>query len=161
MSPERFDHLLLLVGPHIIKKHCRSRQTFTPAERLTITLRYLASGDSQQCQSFNFRIGRTTVWNIIRETCAGIWSALYRKFISNLQRWKKIKIIFRSNSTMKRETTVKQRWNNDAHIFNNSEIGKAFLANEMNVRLLTKVSNYSLSYVIVSWSDEILLWKLG
>lgn len=46
---------------------------------------------------------------------------------------------------------------NDAHIFNNSDIGKAFLVNAMNVLLPSKVDSYCLPYVIVS--DEIFAWK--
>ena len=61
MSSERFEDLLSRVGPLIKKKKCRSREPISPAERLMVTLRYLASGDSQQTQSFYFRMGRSTV----------------------------------------------------------------------------------------------------
>ena len=50
--------------------------TITPQERLVITLRYLAIGDSQQSQSFNFFVGRATVCKIRKETCREIWNAL-------------------------------------------------------------------------------------
>jgi len=76
MSPERFQHLLALVEPFILKKPCRSRKPIAPAERLMVTLRYLATGDSQQSQSFAFRIGRSTLSSILRETCQAIWLAL-------------------------------------------------------------------------------------
>ena len=77
MSPERLEHLVRLVGPYITKKDCRSRETISVNERLILTLRYLASGDSQQSpQSFSFRVGCSTVSNIIRETCDEIWKAL-------------------------------------------------------------------------------------
>ena len=93
MSPERFDNLLQLVGPYIKKKKCKTRESITPAERLTITIRYLASGDSQQSQSFNFRVGRATVCNIIRDTCRAIWLALNENYLKppmSLEDWKKI-----------------------------------------------------------------------
>ena len=48
MSPERFENLLTLVGPFIAKKPYRSRSSISEAERLMVTLRYLATGDSQQ-----------------------------------------------------------------------------------------------------------------
>ena len=63
MSPERFEHLLKIVSPNIEKKECSSRKTLSPAERLVITLRFLATGDSQVSQAFNFRVGRSTVCN--------------------------------------------------------------------------------------------------
>ena len=36
MSPERFEHLLTLVGPLIVKKPCRSRKTISEAERWSL-----------------------------------------------------------------------------------------------------------------------------
>ena len=76
MSPERFEHLVGIVSPFIKKKHCRSRTPLSPAERMVITIRYLATGDSQLSQAFNFRFGRSTACNIIKETCGGIWLAM-------------------------------------------------------------------------------------
>lgn len=81
MSPERFEHLLTHVGPLLTKKPCRSRQPISAAERLMITLRFLATGDSQQTQSFLFRVGRSTVSGIIRETCEAIWTALQGEYV--------------------------------------------------------------------------------
>ena len=43
-----------------------------PGERLAITLRYFATGDSQASLSFAFRRGRSTITNILRETCGEI-----------------------------------------------------------------------------------------
>lgn len=76
MSPERFEHLLSIVAPLIIKKPCNSRTPISPKERLILTLRFLASGDSQQSQLFAFRLGKTTVSNAIIETTHAIWVAL-------------------------------------------------------------------------------------
>ena len=82
MSPERFDHLLSLVGPLISKLATRFRNPISPSERLAVTLHYLATGDSQQSQSFDFGIGKSTVSNIIRETCDGICQALLEKYLT-------------------------------------------------------------------------------
>ena len=93
MSPQRFEHLLSLVGPLITKENTRLRGAITAAEWLTLTLRYLASGDAQQSQTFNFRIGKSTVSGIIRETCDAIWNVLhgvYLKTPSTPREWKKI-----------------------------------------------------------------------
>ena len=70
-----------LVGPHIAKQTTPLRETINPSERLVITLRYLASGDSQQSQSFNFRVGQSSVCEIVKETCVGIWNALNTKYL--------------------------------------------------------------------------------
>ena len=92
MSPERFQHLLALVEPFILKKPCRSRKPIAPAERLMVTLRYLATGDPQQSQSFAFRIGRSTLSSILRETCQAIWLALqdYMKSPSTTTDWSRV-----------------------------------------------------------------------
>ena len=63
MSPGRFEHLLSLVGPPIKKTDTNFRKAVEPAQRLTLTLRFLASGDSQ-------------VSRIINETSAAIWEKL-------------------------------------------------------------------------------------
>ena len=55
MSPERFDHLLSVVEEKR-KKKTYIRESISPAERLAITLRYLASGDSQQSIAFLFKV---------------------------------------------------------------------------------------------------------
>ena len=81
MSPESFDHILSLVEPLIIKKSTTLREPISPAERLSLTLRFLASGSSQTSMSFSYRIGTTTVSNIIRETCCVLWQALHEKYL--------------------------------------------------------------------------------
>lgn len=93
MSPERFEHLLSLVGPSIVKKDTNFRKAIPPAERLALTLRFLASGESQISLSFSFRIGRKTVSQIISETCAAIYTCLLETYMSAPKReddWKRI-----------------------------------------------------------------------
>ena len=89
MTPQRFKHLLSLVEEDIAKDSTR-RHTISPAERLAITLRYLATGDSQQSQSFNFRVGRSTVCGIVNEVCVALWNKLspeYLKMPSTATEW--------------------------------------------------------------------------
>ena len=99
MSPYRFEHQLSLVAPLMWKKSTKLRSPISDAERLTLTLRYLATGDSQQFQSFNFKIGRSTVSNIIRETRDAIWMQLHATYVStpkSPQEWKRISEEFSS-----------------------------------------------------------------
>ena len=72
MSKERFDHLLELIREKITKKDTVLRKAISAEERLVITIRYLASGMSQQDLCWNFRVGRTTVSNILKEVCAAV-----------------------------------------------------------------------------------------
>ncbi|CAB4007448.1 Hypothetical predicted protein [Paramuricea clavata] len=93
MSPDLFDHLLSLVGPLIAKKHCKSRKPISPSKRLAVTVRYLATGDSQQSHAFYFRIGRSTVSNIVKESCYALCTALnqdYLKSPSTEEQWTNI-----------------------------------------------------------------------
>ena len=75
MSPNRFDHLLELVKPMITKKNA-VRAPIPPDERLAITLRFLASGESQTSLSYYFKIGKATVCGIVKEACEAIWTPL-------------------------------------------------------------------------------------
>ena len=75
MSKERFDHLLSMVRDKITKKDTQLRESITAEERLIITLRYLASGMAQQDFCWNFRIGRTTASNIVREVSIALYDA--------------------------------------------------------------------------------------
>ena len=68
-------------------------QPIPAAERLALTIRYLASADSQQSMSFSYRMGKATVSNIIQETGQGIWDALnadYLRPATLTDEWKNI-----------------------------------------------------------------------
>ena len=93
MSPERFEHLLGLVGPLIMKHDTRFRKAIPVDERLSLSLRYLASGDSQISLSYLFRIGRKTVSSIISETTYAIAEVLrpiYLTCPTTVEHWKTI-----------------------------------------------------------------------
>ncbi|KAK3916693.1 Protein ALP1-like [Frankliniella fusca] len=74
MTPESFDWLLERVSGVLAKKS--NRKSISPGERLAVTLRYLASGDSHVSLSYLFRIGKQTISKIVTETTAVIWYAL-------------------------------------------------------------------------------------
>ena len=80
MSPESFDHLSL-VSPLISKHTTKLREPVSAAERPVLTLRFLASENSQQSMSFSYRVGRQTVSSIIKETCRAIWQVLNEKYL--------------------------------------------------------------------------------
>ena len=91
ISPERFDHLLSLVEEKI-KRKTHIREPTSPAERLAITLRYLASGDRQQSIAFLFKIGHSTANKMVNEVCDALWDALqdYISQPSSESDWKNI-----------------------------------------------------------------------
>ena len=55
MSPERYFQLLEMVEPLIRRRDTNFRKAISADERLTLTLRYLASGSMQESLSFSFR----------------------------------------------------------------------------------------------------------
>ena len=82
MSPESFDCILREIAPDISKKSTCMRETISAEERLALTLRYLASGESQQSLSYSFRIGRSTASGIISEVCEAIWNRLNKNYVT-------------------------------------------------------------------------------
>ena len=93
MSPESFECLYNLVGPRIEKTNTAMREAISAAERLTLTVHYLAYGGTQQSMSFSYRISRSTVSLIVKETCTAIWDALHQVYLRKPQGsedWKNI-----------------------------------------------------------------------
>ena len=82
MSPERLEHLLGMVAPLIVKEDTKMRKSIPPEERLVVTLRFLASGDSQQSLSYSYRIGKSTLSTVISETADAIYKCLEKEYIS-------------------------------------------------------------------------------
>ena len=65
----------------IEKKDTAFRKSFPAADRLAITLHYLAYGETQLSLSHSYRIGRSTVSTIITETCKTIHTALKDRYL--------------------------------------------------------------------------------
>ena len=78
---------------HISKENTGFRESVPASTRLAVTLRYLASSESQQSLSWSFRLGRTTVSKIVREIGEAIWkvlSSIYLCSPSTKQEWEQI-----------------------------------------------------------------------
>ena len=82
MSLECFQPLLSLVKRLIEKKDTKFRKCVSAAERLALTLQFLATSDSQQSLSFSLRIGKATISKIISETCSAIYIVLKDTYLS-------------------------------------------------------------------------------
>ena len=75
-TPEMFDHLFSFVKEQIETKDTPFRKYVPAAACLTITLRYLVAGETQQSLSYSYRVGRSTICNIVSETCIAIYESL-------------------------------------------------------------------------------------
>ena len=78
MDTRTFKDLRSWVAP-IIQKSSLQRSTAIPAEKLYVTLRYLATGDSQTTICTSYKISPTTMGRIISETCQTLWTVLSEK----------------------------------------------------------------------------------
>jgi len=75
MGPEKFEEILSYVAPKITKCSVR-REPIGPSERLCVTLRYLVTGDAQTTIAASYRMSRSSVSRIIKETSDALWSGL-------------------------------------------------------------------------------------
>ncbi|XP_062571585.1 uncharacterized protein LOC134233621 [Saccostrea cucullata] len=93
MDEDSFMELLHLVTPHIKRRNTVMRDAIPPAERLSITLRFLATGDTYQSLEYLYRIPKQTLSTIIPETCTAIYNVLkerYLKVPSTPEEWERI-----------------------------------------------------------------------
>ncbi|XP_018357375.1 PREDICTED: uncharacterized protein LOC108757457 [Trachymyrmex cornetzi] len=91
MSPLQFDELLEMIEP-VITKVRLTREPLHPGLRLSLTLRYLASGDSMISLHYLYRVGKSTVPKIIMETTEALWQILQPQVLPppTVQTWTKI-----------------------------------------------------------------------
>ncbi|XP_060880360.1 uncharacterized protein LOC132952183 [Metopolophium dirhodum] len=76
MSISSFDELLLRVKHRLQKKNTILRDSIPPEERLSVTLRYLATGTNFSSLHFDFLMGVSTIAKVVNETCMVVWDEL-------------------------------------------------------------------------------------
>nr|CAH7746905.1 unnamed protein product [Callosobruchus chinensis] len=77
MTAEDFERLIILVGPKISKMYTKFRKAISVQDRLAITLRFLATGDSFTSLQYLFKESKQRVSIIIiEETCNALIQAL-------------------------------------------------------------------------------------
>ncbi|XP_077277014.1 uncharacterized protein LOC143905464 isoform X2 [Temnothorax americanus] len=81
MTPDMFEDLVEKLSPLIKRQDTHLRQSISPAERLAVTLRHLATGESQESLSYHFRLGQSTISGIIKDTCRALISVLQEKHL--------------------------------------------------------------------------------
>ncbi|XP_046686715.1 uncharacterized protein LOC124372373 [Homalodisca vitripennis] len=93
MNEETYLDLLSRVSPLIKKKDTVMRTAITPHERLTATLRYLATGRPLEDLKYSTIVSPQALGNIIEETCKVILKVLkneFCKFPTSEEEWKAI-----------------------------------------------------------------------
>ena len=90
MSPDALNDLAQLLQQ---KQNTNFQQSICVKERLAVTLHYPASGDSQQSLGWAHRIGKATIFKIIKETINAVWQVLKEVSLKSPQEvadWKAI-----------------------------------------------------------------------
>ncbi|XP_073411611.1 uncharacterized protein [Dendrobates tinctorius] len=81
MTKETFPYLLGRVKEVIRRQDTQLRRAITPEERLLVTLRFLATGETLSSLHFQYRIGISTLSGIVADTCQALWNVLCPKFM--------------------------------------------------------------------------------
>ncbi|XP_016843176.1 uncharacterized protein LOC107981577 [Nasonia vitripennis] len=72
-----FEYVLSKITPLLMKNLCNFHvQPIMPEERLVLTLRFVATGNTYSELAFSFKMGIKTFSNIISETMNCLWSVL-------------------------------------------------------------------------------------
>ena len=76
MTKHSFDHLLEMITSLIKKDDTNMREAIIPGLKLAVTLHHLAEGASQASIADHYRLGRSTVSQIIYDTSEAIYKVL-------------------------------------------------------------------------------------
>lgn len=76
VGAEQFEHLLSLVTPYIQKQDTVLRQSVSAKQRLVVTLRFLATGNSYQDLRYSTLSSQPLMSQIIPETCRAVYKCL-------------------------------------------------------------------------------------
>ena len=105
MSQETFENLLRLVGPLVTKAKKVVREPLSVAERLSLTIHFLAYGDMQLSFDVFLQWHCQVISSIVCDTCSSVWEALHS---TNLRvpktraNWKKVANQFQDFSSCDR-----------------------------------------------------------
>ncbi|XP_044157454.1 protein ANTAGONIST OF LIKE HETEROCHROMATIN PROTEIN 1-like [Bufo gargarizans] len=92
MTVESFDQLLQRISTRIERQDTRFRRAISPAERLMVTIRFLATGESLSSLHYQYRMGISTISSIVQDTCRALWEVLCEDCIPHptTQQWLQI-----------------------------------------------------------------------
>lgn len=81
MDEATYFDLLKRVTPYIERRDTRMRKAITAHERLTATLRFLATGRGYEDLKFTCAISASSLSEIIPETCKAIYDTLKQEYL--------------------------------------------------------------------------------
>lgn len=86
MSSEDFEKLINLVGHRIAKKDTNYREAIPVRERLAITLRFLATGDSYHSLMYLFKVSKQSISIIVPDVCDALIEVLKECLMVNIEK---------------------------------------------------------------------------
>ena len=77
----RSSTVIALMESLVIKEETNYRKSISHAEHLALTIRFLATGESQISLSFSFWIGKSAVSKIIAENCDALHPVFFPPYV--------------------------------------------------------------------------------
>ena len=102
MTPEFFEMIKTRLEPCLARQATNYRAPISVGEKLALTIRYLATGESYTSLSCQFRVGRSTISKCLPEVCRAIQDEFTREYLrcpTTPDEWKEL------------ETELRIRWN--------------------------------------------------
>jgi hypothetical protein len=118
MPHEKFVALVQAIGPLLTKQETHMRKSIEPNERLALAIRYVATGETFQSLFFQFRIGKSTISQIVMEVCDAINQVLgnqHLKTPNTVEKWHDIADLFYSKWNIPNNIGAINRWQTDSY----------------------------------------------
>ena len=81
MTPEFFEMIKTRLEPRLARQATNYRAPISVGEKLALTIRYLATGESYTSLSCQFRVGRSTISKFLPEVCRAIQDEFTREYL--------------------------------------------------------------------------------
>ena len=81
MTPEFFEMIKTRLEPCLARQATNYRAPISVGEKLALTIRYLATGESYTSLSCQFRVGRSTISKFLPEVCRAIQDEFTREYL--------------------------------------------------------------------------------
>ena len=98
MTPEFFEIIKTRLEPCLARQATNYRAPISVGEKLALTIRYLATGESYTSLSCQFRVGRSTISKFLPEVCRAIQDEFTREYLrcpTTPDEWKELETEFR------------------------------------------------------------------
>ena len=103
MTPEFFEMIKTRLESCLARQATNYRAPISVGEKLALTIRYLAIGESYTSLSCQFRVGRSTIFKFLPEVCRAIQDEFTREYLrcpTTPDEWKELEREFRIRSNV-------------------------------------------------------------